>query len=147
MKILLSTIIFLIPLSIYAELVCPSLGGCPIIWETGECVGCVESKVKVERIVKISTTQPVKENTDVIDPYQRAYPTAPGQNLLTSSIHHFDYDKGKTGMVRITPFGGEPSFLVKRSETRIALCKSGCSSSRASTMGYKHDGFYWTRVE
>ena len=124
MKILLSTIIFLIPLSIYAEMVCPSLGGCPIDWETGICVGCIESKVKVKKITKTSPTladsqKPVKDNTNPyyktfydpnyepekkvvsnlsldndgniqragIDPYQHGYPTIPGQNLLTNTIH------------------------------------------------------------
>jgi len=75
MKILLSTIIFLIPLSIYAELVCPSLGGCPIDWETGICKGCIESKVKVKKSIKPSPTftelqKPVKDNTN---PYYQSF--------------------------------------------------------------------------
>ena len=156
MKILLSTIIFLIPLSISAELVCPSLGGCPIIWETGICVGCVEKIVKTSPTFTDSQ-KPVKENTDVIDPYQLAYPTAPEQNLLTSSIHHFAYNKligrslpnerePKTKMVKIVPFSKKKlPFMVNRNRTRIALCKSGCASSRWATMGFFRDGFYWIR--
>ena len=56
--------------------------------------------------------------------------------------------KEKEEMVKITPFDKKkPSFLVKRSSVKVALCKSGCSSSRAAMMGYKHEGIYWIRVE
>jgi hypothetical protein len=56
--------------------------------------------------------------------------------------------KEKEEMVRVTPFDKKkPSFLVKRSSVKVALCKSGCPSSRSSTMGYKHEGIYWIRVE
>ena len=48
-------------------------------------------------------------------------------------------------MVRITPFSGKPSFLVKKSSVQVARCRSGCPSSRAATMGYKHEGIYWIK--
>jgi hypothetical protein len=53
--------------------------------------------------------------------------------------------KEKEEMVRITPFSGKPSFLVKKSSVQVARCRSGCPSSRAATMGYKHEGIYWIK--
>jgi len=173
MKILLSTIIFLIPLSIYAELVCPSLGGCPIDWETGICKGCIESKVKVKKSIKPSPTftelqKPVKDNTNpyyqsFYDPdykhekkvvsnlsldnggnIQRGIPKV--INILTDPIHGRIRHSIRTEMVKIVPFSPKKlPFLVNRSRTRIALCKSGCKSSRWATMGFFREGFYWIR--
>ena len=149
MKILLSTILLFIHLSVSAEMVCLAPAGCRVEIDTGYCEMCVEDEVIVKKVVEEdmldleTSTTPIKTSS-VENYYQRGYPTDPGQNLLTSSIHHFDYDKGESDMVRIVPFSNpKVPFLVKRSSTRIALCKSGCPSSRASTMGYMHDGFYW----
>ena len=53
--------------------------------------------------------------------------------------------KKEEEMVKITPFGGKPSFLVKRSSIKVARCRSGCPSSRAATMGYLFEGKYWKK--
>ena len=142
MKTLLSTILLFIPLSVSAELVCLAPAGCRVEINSGYCEMCVEEKVIVEKVVETSAT-PIKTSS-VENYYQRGYPTAPGQNLLTSSIHHFEYDKGDSDMVRIVPFSKKKvSFLVKKSRTRIARCRSGCKSSRWATMGFFREGFYW----
>jgi hypothetical protein len=167
MKILSSSIIitllvlFAFCAESYAERICLAPAGCKVEMDTGFCEMCVDKEV-------ITTTTPVikvsfnrQKNTGSMDTptsyYQRGYPTQPEQNLLTSSIHHFSYNKliGKslpkkrepiTEMVKIVPFSKKKlPFFIKRSRTRVALCRSGCPSSRASTMGYMHDGFYWLK--
>ena len=151
MKILYSTIIILfISFSVYAERICLSPAGCKIEMDSGYCEMCVDkqSKEPTSSVVKVPfNRQTNKGSVNTSKSYfQYGYPTQPEQNLLTSSIHHFQYDKGDNDMVRIVPFSNpKVPFLVKRSSTRIALCKSGCASSRASTMGYMYDGFYWLK--
>ena len=81
MKILLSTFILLIPSFLSGEMVCMSLGGCRIIWETGKCVGCVERKVipkksvdtftPVVKVVTLTTTSKVS-NTNT-NPHYKTY--------------------------------------------------------------------------
>jgi hypothetical protein len=151
MKILYSTIIILfISFSVYAERICLAPAGCKIEMDSGYCEMCVDkqSKEPTTPVIKVSfNRQTNKGSVNTSTSYfQYGYPTQPEQNLLTSSIHHFQYDKGDNDMVRINPFSKKKvSFMVKRSRTRIALCKSGCPSSRASTMGYMYDGFYWLK--
>jgi len=134
MKILLSTIIFLIPVSILAELICPSLIGCRIVITSGECIGCVQKEsrkiteeiiVPNKKVTQVSVTTPSSY-------YEFGYPTQPETNLLTSSIHHFQTKKVK-------------SLVLKRGsiDREFALCRSGCSSSRAATMNYPHNGKLW----
>ena len=66
-KILLSILLLILPLSVFAEWVCPAPAGCKIVQDTGECIGCIEvdeppiikeEKVVVEKkpIVKVSNT-------------------------------------------------------------------------------------------
>ena len=96
MKILLSIFILLIPSFLSGEMVCKSLSGCRIVWETSECIGCVESKVipkksvdtitPVVKVVSLTTNNKVSVNTPT-SYYQYGYPTDPETNLLTSSIH------------------------------------------------------------
>ena len=81
MKILLSIFILLIPSFLSGEMVCKSLSGCPIVWETGECIGCVEIDVitkksvdtskPVVKVVSLTTTDRVS-NTNK-NPYYRSY--------------------------------------------------------------------------
>jgi len=81
MKILLSIFILLIPSFLSGEMVCKSLGGCRIVWETGECIGCVESKVipkksvdtftPVVKVVSLTTTDKVS-NTNT-NPHYKTY--------------------------------------------------------------------------
>ena len=81
MKILLSIFILLIPSFLSGEMVCKSLGGCRIVWETGECIGCVESEIipkksvdtftPVVKVVSLTTTDKVS-NTNK-NPYYRSY--------------------------------------------------------------------------
>mgnify|MGYP001483686835 CR=1 FL=1 len=162
MKILYSTIIILfISFSVYAERICLTPAGCKVEMDTGFCEMCVDKEViqTSTPVVRVSFNR--QKNTGSMDTptsyYQYGKPTHPEQNLLTSSIHHFSYNKliGKslpkkrepiTEMVKITPFSKKKlPFFIKRSRTRVALCRSGCPSSRASTMGYMHDGFYWLK--
>ena len=151
MKILYSSVIILfISFSVYAERICLAPAGCSIDIDTAYCELCVDKENinPITPIVKVSfNRQTDKGSVNTSTSYfQYGYPTQPEQNLLTSSIHHFEYDKGDNDMVRINPFSKKKvSFMVKRSRTRIALCKSGCPSSRASTMGYMYDGFYWLK--
>ena len=96
MKILLSIFILLIPFSLSGKEVCLSLGGCKIVWETGKCIGCIESEVipkksvdtftPVVKVVSLTTTNKASVNTPTSH-FQYGYPTSPEQNLLTSSIH------------------------------------------------------------
>jgi hypothetical protein len=149
-QILLSVIILFISFSVYAERICLAPAGCRVEIDTGYCEMCVDKEIftTTTPIVKVPyPTQTDKGSVNTSTSYfQYGYPTQPEQNLLTSSIHHFEYDKGKSDMVRIVPFSNpKVPFLVKRSSTRVALCRSGCPSSRASTMGYMHDGFYWLK--
>ena len=107
MKILLSIFILLIPSFLSGEMVCKSLGGCRIVWETGECIGCVESEIipkksvdtftPVVKVVSLTTTNKVSVNTPKSH-FQYGKPTQPEQNLLTSSIHNWKHQpKSKLG--------------------------------------------------
>ena len=96
MKILLSIFILLIPSFLSGEMVCKSLSGCPIVWETGECIGCVEIDVitkksvdtskPVVKVVSLTRTNKVSVNTPK-SYYQYGYPTHPYINTLTHPIH------------------------------------------------------------
>ncbi len=167
MKILSSSIIitllvlFAFCAESYAERICLAPAGCKVEMDTGYCEKCVDKEVIQTSTPVVRVSYPTKRNKGSVNTptsyYQRGYPTQPEQNLLTSSIHHFSYNKliGKslpkkrepiTEMVKITPFSKKKlPFFIKRSRTRVALCRSGCPSSRASTMGYMHDGFYWLK--
>ena len=100
MKILLSIFILLIPSFLSGEMVCKSLSGCPIVWETGECIGCVEIDVitkksvdtskPVVKVVSLTRTNKVSVNTPTSH-FQYGKPTHPEQNLLTSSIHNWKH--------------------------------------------------------
>jgi len=142
MKILYSSVIILfISFSVYAERICLAPAGCSIDIDTGYCELCVDKENinPITPIVKVPyPTQTDKGSVNTSTSYfQYGYPTHAEQNLLTSSIHHFQYDRGDNDMVRIVPFSNpKVPFLVMRSSTRIDLCKSGCPSSRASTMGF-----------
>jgi len=96
MKILLSIFILLIPSFLSGEMVCKSLSGCPIVWETGECIGCVEIDVITKKsvdtftpVVKVvSLTRKNKVSVDIPKSYyQYGYPTHPYINTLTHPIH------------------------------------------------------------
>lgn len=81
MKILLSTIIFLIPVSISAERICKSLVGCRIVITTRECIGCVQSesrKITEEIIVPNKKVTQVSASSY----YEFGYPTQPETTLL-----------------------------------------------------------------
>jgi len=76
------------------EEVCNALSGCRIEMTTGACIGCVtitrtivtkdimSSSVnyKIKKKIKVALTVPKSY-------YQYGYPTTPGMNLLTSTIH------------------------------------------------------------
>ena len=107
MKILLSIFILLIPSFLSGEMVCKSLGGCRIVWETGECIGCVESEIipkksvdtitPVVKVVSLTRKNKVSVNTPK-SYYQYGIPTFPEMNLLTSSIHNWKHQpKSKLG--------------------------------------------------
>ena len=98
MKKLLLTISFLTLLSstlmakteTITEEVCNAPAGCRIEMTTGVCIGCVSitRTIVTKNIVK--TTFPVVKKVDLIVPisyYKYGYPTTPGMNLLTSTIH------------------------------------------------------------
>ena len=96
MKILLSIFILLIPSFLSGEMVCKSLSGCRIVWETGECIGCVEIDVITKKsvdtftpVVKVvSLTRKNKVSVDIPKSYyQYGYPTHPYINTLTHPIH------------------------------------------------------------
>ena len=96
MKILLSIFILLIPSFLSGEMVCKSLSGCRIVWETGECIGCVEIDVITKKsvdtftpVVKVvSLTKKNKVSVDIPKSYyQYGYPTHPYINTLTHPIH------------------------------------------------------------
>ena len=96
MKIILSIFILLIPFSTPGKMVCKSLSGCPIVWETGECIGCVEIDVITKKsvdtftpVVKVvSLTRKNKVSVDIPKSYyQYGYPTHPYINTLTHPIH------------------------------------------------------------
>ena len=102
MKILLSIFILLIPSFLSGEMVCKSLSGCRIVWETSECIGCVEVSEKVLPKKSVDTITPVvkvvsltrKNKVSVNTPksyYQYGIPTFPEMNLLTSSIHNWKH--------------------------------------------------------
>jgi hypothetical protein len=96
MKIILSIFILLIPFSTPGKMVCKSLSGCRIDWETSKCIGCVESDVITKKsvdtitpVVKVSsltTTSKVSVNTPTSH-FQYGYPTHPYINTLTHPIH------------------------------------------------------------
>ena len=54
-KILLSILLLILPLSVFAEWVCPAPAGCKIVQDTGECIGCIEVDeppiIKEEKVV------------------------------------------------------------------------------------------------
>jgi hypothetical protein len=52
MKILLSIFILIIPSFLSGEMVCKSLSGCRVVWETGKCIGCVEQEYEEEKVVE-----------------------------------------------------------------------------------------------
>ena len=88
--------ILLIPSFLSGEMVCKSLSGCRIVWETGECIGCVEIDVITKKsvdtftpVVKVvSLTKKNKVSVDIPKSYyQYGYPTHPYINTLTHPIH------------------------------------------------------------
>ena len=178
MKILLSTFILLIPSFLSGEMVCMSLGGCRIIWETSKCIGCVESDVitkksvdtftPVVKVVSLTKTSKVSNtntnphyktyydpdykpeikvvdtptldsggNVILHDNYQRGYPTHPHQNLLTSSIHNWKHQP-KSKLVE-----GTSCKSVPLEEREISKCRSGCRTSRCSTLSLVCQGKCW----
>ena len=81
MKILLSIFILLIPFSLSGKEVCLSLGGCKIVWETGKCIGCIESEVIPKKsvdtftpVVKVvSLTKTSKVSNTNTNPHYKTY--------------------------------------------------------------------------
>ena len=136
MKILLSIFILLIPFSLSGEMVCKSLGGCRIIWETSKCIGCVESDVITKKsvdtitpVVKVSsltTTSKVSVNTPTSH-FQYGKPTNPEQNLLTSSIHNWKHQP-KSKLVEGRYWGSNQGYVWSGKVRQD--CISGCSLSR-----------------
>ena len=59
MKIILSIFILLIPSFLSGKMVCKGLGGCPILWETGECIGCVFESEVIPKNIVVNTHTPV----------------------------------------------------------------------------------------
>ncbi len=65
-KILLSILLLILPLSVFAEWVCPAPAGCKIVQDTGECIGCIEVDeppiIKEEKVVveKKPSSQSIK---------------------------------------------------------------------------------------
>ena len=146
MKILLSIFILLIPFSLSGKEVCLSLGGCKIVWETGKCIGCIESEVlpkksvdtftPVVKVVSLTTTNKVSVNTPKSH-FQYGKPTHPEQNLLTSSIHNWKHQP-KSKLVE-----GTSCKSVPLEEREISKCRSGCFSSRCSTLSLVCQGKCW----
>ena len=146
MKILLSIFILLIPSFLSGEMVCKSLGGCRIIWETSKCIGCVESDVitkksvdtitPVVKVVSLTTTSKVSVNTPTSH-FQYGKPTHPEQNLLTSSIHNWKHQP-KSKLVE-----GTSCKSVPLEEREISKCRSGCRTSRCSTLSLVCQGKCW----
>ena len=102
MKKLLLTISFLTLLSstlmakteTITEEVCKSPAGCRIEMTTGVCIGCVTTTrtVVTKDIVSSSVNYKIKKKNKVAltvpkSYYKYGYPTTPGMNLLTSTIH------------------------------------------------------------
>ena len=146
MKIILSFFILLIPSFLSGEMVCKSLGGCKIVWETGKCIGCVESEVipkksvdtftPVVKVVSLTTTNKVSVNTPTSH-FQYGNPTSPEQNLLTSSIHNWKHQP-KSKLVN-----GDSCKSVPKKEWKISKCRSGCRTSRCSTLSLVCKGKCW----
>ena len=146
MKILLSIFILLIPFSLSGKEVCLSLGGCKIVWETGKCIGCIESEVLPKKSVDTFTPVvkvPYPTQTDkgsVNTPkshFQYGKPTHPEQNLLTSSIHNWKHQP-KSKLVE-----GTSCKSVPLEEREISKCRSGCRTSRCSTLSLVCQGKCW----
>ena len=98
MKKLLLTISFLTLLSsalmakteTITEEVCKSPSGCRIEMTDGSCIGCVTitRTIVTKDIVKTIFPTPKKVTLTVPKSYYKyGYPTTPGMNLLTSTIH------------------------------------------------------------
>jgi len=95
--------------------------------------------------IKVVDTPTLDNGGNVIlhDNYQRGYPTHPHQNTLTHPIHDsFQTSSSSSEMVLVSPIGKTP-FYVKRSEMGVPRCKSGCITSRCSTLGLLCEGKYW----
>ena len=102
MKKLLLTISFLTLLSstlmakteTITEEVCNAPAGCRIEMTTGVCIGCVTitRTIVTKDIMSSSVNCKIKKKNKValtvpISYYKYGYPTTPGMNLLTSTIH------------------------------------------------------------
>ena len=98
MKKLLLTISFLTLLSsalmakteTTTEEICKSPAGCSINIKTGECPDCISitRTIVTKDIVKTIFPTPKKVTLTVPKSYYKyGYPTTPGMNLLTSTIH------------------------------------------------------------
>ena len=102
MKKLLLTISFLTLLSsalmakteTITEEVCNAPAGCRIEMTTGVCIGCVTitRTIVTKDIMSSSVNYKIKKKNKVAltvpkSYYKYGYPTTPGMNLLTSTIH------------------------------------------------------------
>ena len=102
MKKLLLTISFLTLLSsalmakteTITEEVCNAPAGCRIEMTTGACIGCVTitRTIVTKDIMSSSVNYKIKKKNKVAltvpkSYYKYGYPTTPGMNLLTSTIH------------------------------------------------------------
>ena len=74
-KILLSILLLILPLSVFAEWVCPAPAGCKIVQDTGECIGCIEvdeppiikeEKVVVEKKLVVKVLNPPLFNESLV---------------------------------------------------------------------------------
>jgi len=74
-KILLSILLLILPLSVFAEWVCPAPAGCKIVQDTGECIGCIEvdeppiikeEKVVVEKKLVVKVLNPPLFNGSLV---------------------------------------------------------------------------------
>jgi hypothetical protein len=153
MKILLSTILLFIPLSVSADLVCPSLGGCPIIWETGICVGCIEKEVIVKKVVE--ETRVVNTlalgNVDNTNPHYKSYydPNYEPEKKVVSNLSLDNGGNIQRGIPRVVniltdPIHGRVRHAIRLVEERkVARCVSGCRSSRWATLNLRGEGRLW----
>ena len=65
-KILLSIILLILPLLVFAGWECPAPAGCKIVLETGECIGCI--KVEEPPIIKEEVVVEKKPEVKVSKP-------------------------------------------------------------------------------
>jgi len=146
MKILLSTIILLFPLSTSAELVCKSLSGCRIEMTSGVCIGCVEDGIIIRKIVNV----PKKPVTDNTNPYYQSF-YDPDYKPEVKVVSNLSLDNGgniQRGIPKVIniltdPIHGRVRNSVRLEERKVARCVSGCKSSRWATLNLRGEGRLW----